>query len=236
MPCLIFDIDGVVLDTPQRDSWGLAINVALANSDLNKQKVCDRNLLTPSIYQQIISGRSRLEGARAALAYFGVLDPTEELAEHVALLKDRIYKEMIRKPVGVYADAIRLAENARRMGIRVTAASSSTNAAALLSQAKEINGKRLIDFFESPSLGAADVPGKPSPETFIRLANHLGVPHLECIVIEDAVSGVRAAKLAKMKCVGVERPGYENTLQNSEADWIVKNLDELPLAEILAHL
>lgn len=70
--------------------------------------------------------------------------------------------------------------------------------------------------------------GKPDPEIFLTAAKKLGVNPEECLVIEDAENGVKAAKAAGMKCIGLKNVDSGN--QNlSEADLIVNNFKELNL-------
>lgn len=70
--------------------------------------------------------------------------------------------------------------------------------------------------------------GKPDPEIFLTTANKLNVLPSHCIVIEDARNGVIAAKSAGMKCVGLQNPGSGNQ-DLSKADLIIKNFNELDL-------
>jgi len=70
----------------------------------------------------------------------------------------------------------------------------------------------------------------PDPEIFIKAARKLGLKPEQCIVIEDAPGGVKAAKAAGAKCLAVTTSVSREEL--SEADWIVRNLTHFP-AEIL---
>jgi beta-phosphoglucomutase len=71
--------------------------------------------------------------------------------------------------------------------------------------------------------------GKPDPEVFLISAARLGVPPARCVVLEDAVAGVQAAKAGGMACVAVTSAGHhsETTLQATGADRIVSSLAEL---------
>lgn len=48
--------------------------------------------------------------------------------------------------------------------------------------------------------------GKPAPDVFLEAARRLGVSPAECVVIEDAANGIRAARAAGMPCVGYQNP------------------------------
>lgn len=70
--------------------------------------------------------------------------------------------------------------------------------------------------------------GKPDPEIFLTAAKKINVNPKCCLVIEDASNGVKAAKAAKMKCVGLENI-YSGNQDLSEADLVINNLAELDL-------
>jgi len=73
-------------------------------------------------------------------------------------------------------------------------------------------------------VSAEDVTaGKPDPQVFQRGAERLGMPASRCIVVEDAVPGVEAARRAGMRCIGVSRKGFLD-----RADVVVRSLEDLP--------
>ena len=73
--------------------------------------------------------------------------------------------------------------------------------------------------------------GKPNPEGFLKCAQMLNANPKECVVIEDAPSGIEAARRAGMKAVGLwTNHGRNYNLSN--ADLIVKSLKELNLKKL----
>ena len=69
-----------------------------------------------------------------------------------------------------------------------------------------------------------DVPsGKPDPTIFMRAAGRLGFAHSDLLVVEDAVSGVQAAKRAGMKCLAVASDGRAQLLLKAGADRVIPN-------------
>ena len=67
---------------------------------------------------------------------------------------------------------------------------------------------------------------KPSPDTFLKVAQKLSTPPENCIVIEDSYSGILAAKIAKMKAIGYL--GNHNSKEDLiDADLIIKDFSEL---------
>jgi HAD superfamily hydrolase (TIGR01509 family) len=61
----------------------------------------------------------------------------------------------------------------------------------------------LQDFFQVRVTGDMGLSGKPAPDLFLRAAQALGVDPARCVVFEDAIAGVEAARRAGMRCVAV---------------------------------
>jgi beta-phosphoglucomutase len=76
--------------------------------------------------------------------------------------------------------------------------------------------------------------GKPDPQVFLVAAEKLGVPPGRCVVFEDAVAGVQAARAAGMKCVAVRFVGHHpaDALQAAGADRVVESLAEIGAADV----
>ena len=85
---------------------------------------------------------------------------------------------------------------------------------------------KLTDFFEVIVSGDMLTKGKPDPEGYLLAAAKLGVVPEECLVLEDAPSGIRAAKAAKMSCIAIPS-FYTKNDDFSGADFILKNLEEV---------
>jgi beta-phosphoglucomutase len=76
--------------------------------------------------------------------------------------------------------------------------------------------------------------GKPDPQVFLIAAERLGVAPGRCVVMEDAVAGVQAAKAGGMKCVAVTFVGHhpEEKLIAAGADLVARTLEEVSVATI----
>jgi len=75
---------------------------------------------------------------------------------------------------------------------------------------------------------ARDVPrGKPHPDPYLMGARILGVPPAECVVIEDAPSGIRAGKAAGSRVVALRTTASDAELQDAGTDWIVDDCADL---------
>jgi HAD superfamily hydrolase (TIGR01509 family) len=89
---------------------------------------------------------------------------------------------------------------------------------------KEKNIKKYFDVV----ITANDVSKpKPDPEVFIVSASKLGIDTQKCLVIEDSVFGLRAAKIAKMKCIGIPSGAYsKEELTKEKPQLIIDSLVE----------
>jgi beta-phosphoglucomutase len=78
--------------------------------------------------------------------------------------------------------------------------------------------------------------GKPDPEVFLTAAEKLGVDPLRCVVFEDAVAGVEAARAGGMRCVAVAFVGHHpaDKLRAAGADVVVGSLDEVTVELVSA--
>ena len=80
--------------------------------------------------------------------------------------------------------------------------------------------------FNSIITGVDVVQKKPFPEIYIRAAESIGLQPQECLVVEDAISGIRAGKAAGCRCLAVT--SSFNAASLTEADWICESLNDVP--------
>jgi beta-phosphoglucomutase len=71
--------------------------------------------------------------------------------------------------------------------------------------------------------------GKPDPQVFLVAAAKVGIEPAHCVVLEDAVAGVQAAKAGGMKCIAVSFVGHhpDTALRQAGADLVVKTLEHV---------
>lgn len=88
----------------------------------------------------------------------------------------------------------------------------------------------LLKHFGSHVFSATEVPrGKPHPDLFLHAAARMGHAPEDCVVIEDSVAGVRAAKAAGMLAIGyAPTPARERLLRDAGADHLVGAMRDLP--------
>src|SRR3954449_7086664 len=70
----IFDVDGVLVDSPHERAWRDALRELMQNEwrDIRDQSTWSDERFTPQVYQQVMSGKPRMAGALDALEFFNV--------------------------------------------------------------------------------------------------------------------------------------------------------------------
>ena len=74
--------------------------------------------------------------------------------------------------------------------------------------------------------------GKPSPEIFLKAATALRVKPEECVVFEDSVAGVKAAKNARMKCIALTTTEKASALKKVKPDMIIRDFEDITLEKV----
>lgn len=80
--------------------------------------------------------------------------------------------------------------------------------------------------FDAVLNGSMVTNKKPAPDIFLLAAQQLGVPPSSCLVVEDAPSGLRAARAAGCAALGIRSSFDDATLREAGASWTVKDLAE----------
>jgi beta-phosphoglucomutase-like phosphatase (HAD superfamily) len=246
----IFDVDGVLVDSPHEAAWRDVFEELMETrwADIRDQTSWTPQAFTPQVYQQILSGKPRMEGALAALEHFGVPDPASRVDAYAERKQEMVVELIKAGRFSAYPDALRFLLAVKDAGIAVAAASSSKNAGLFLRQI------RLDEFAEQEGLGydwiepgltllaAFDLDisgrhferGKPHPEIFLTAAEELGIEPGQAFVVEDAVSGVLAAKAGAFAALGLARHDDEALLAEAGADIVVSVLDDVDLDSLAA--
>src|ERR1700761_391782 len=210
----IFDVDGVLVDSPHEKAWREALRELMESS---------------------------WRGIRAALDYFHIPDAENRVAEYARLKQEIVVRLIQAGDFTAYPDALRFVIATKDAGMLIADASSSKNAGLFLRQirldtfAQEQGissptlrpGLTLLDYFDADVSGRAFAHGKPNPEMFLAAADELGVAPERAIVMEDAAAGVQAAKAGKMGAIGIARKDDDELLAAAGADIVVTTLDDV---------
>jgi beta-phosphoglucomutase len=132
----IFDVDGVLVDSPHQKAWRQSLRELMGRewSDIRDQTIWSPEAFTPQVYQEEMSGKPRMSGARAALEYFGVPDAGARAGEYAARKQALVVRLIGAGEFTAYPDALRFIIAVKDAGIQVAAASSSKNAQLFLSR------------------------------------------------------------------------------------------------------
>jgi beta-phosphoglucomutase len=93
---------------------------------------------------------------------------------------------------------------------------------------------KLVTFFDALVSMEDTERGKPDPQVFLVAADRLAVSPNGCLVVEDAVAGVQAAKAGRMKCIAVDFVGHHGdaALRAAGADLVVKTLEDVSVETV----
>jgi beta-phosphoglucomutase len=246
----IFDVDGVLVDSPHEKAWRESLRELMESdwSDIRSRTTWSPDAFTPRVYEEQMSGKPRMSGARAALEYFHIPDDEEDhrLLEYSERKQAMVVRLIEAGDFTAYPDALRFIIAVKDAGLRVAAASSSKNAELLLrkirldsfaeehdiSSATLRPGQTLLEYFDADVSGRDFAHGKPDPEMFLTAARELDVDRQAAIVMEDAPAGVQAAKAGTMGAIGIARKNDAELLAAAGADIVVKTLDEVDVAAL----
>jgi HAD superfamily hydrolase (TIGR01509 family) len=216
---VLWDLDGVITATAEvhERAWaGLFTKWDFTESD----------------YLTYVDGRPRYDGVRAFLSSRGVHLPEGEPTDppEAATIcgfgnrKNLLFQQIIASEgVRAYPDTLTVVEFCATAGLRQAVVSSSRNARQVLAAAGL--GDRFEVVVDGLSAEAHSLPGKPAPDMFTHAATALGVAIGECVIVEDAVSGVLAGVAAGAGFVlGVDRSHDGSDLLAAGADQIVSDL------------
>jgi len=238
---VIFDMDGVVTDTAavHADAWKQLFDAVLADdraAGSGSQAPFDLG----SDYRRYVDGRAREDGVAAFLAARGLdlpvgtrSDPAQAWTVNgLAARKNSIYLELLAEHgVRVFAGTVDLLRRLRAGGVPVALVTASRNAEAMLASADLVGVfDVVVDGERAAELG---LPGKPDPAMFLQAALELGVDPARAAVVEDATSGVTAARRGGFGLVvGVDRSGQRDDLETAGADVVVTDVSQLDLGSL----
>src|SRR5215216_423337 len=246
----VFDVDGVLVDSPHELAWREAFKELMEGEwrDIRDETSWTPERFTPEVYQQVMAGKPRLAGASAALEYFGVPDVDRRAERYGEAKQARVVQLIEAGRFMAFPDALRFILAVKDNGNRVAAASSSKNAKLFLERIRLDtfaaeqrldysfihDGMTLQQLFDADISGRDFPRGKPDPMIFLRAAAELGLSPEACFVVEDATSGVQAAKAGGMAAIGVARLGDQDLLEEANADLVVTTLDDVSLRALTA--
>jgi beta-phosphoglucomutase len=203
----IFDLDGVIVDTAvyHYQAWKrLANELGFDFTEHDNEK---------------LKGVSRTRSLEIILELGGI-QKTEAEKTELADRKNKWYVEMIgkMKPDEVLPGAREFVQACRDAGIKTALGSASKNSMTILDKIG------MTDLFDAIIDGNKVSKAKPDPEVFLKGAQEVGVSPANCVVFEDAIAGIEAAKAGGMKAIGIGDPDVLH-----EADLVLPGLAAMSL-------
>jgi beta-phosphoglucomutase family hydrolase len=210
---VIFDMDGTLIETTEADylAWKKVFY------DYHKE-------LSFEDYFPLI-------GMKSAVVVKTRLGLDEEETKKALSQKMEYFSDIVKeKGIQVVPHAIKFLKQLKEEHLKIALATSSRQEKMEL----VLQLTNLLPYFEIIVTGDLVKKSKPAPDIFLKAAEKLQLQPQECLVIEDAANGVKAAKNAGMKCVAITTTHTEDLLQ--QADLVIDSYEDLDLQKIYAHL
>lgn len=183
---IIFDLDGVIVSTDEQHYLGwqaLADRLGIPFSrEVNSRFRGVSRMACMNILEEL-GGKHYTDSEKIAYA--------DWKNEYYRKLLAQMSSDDLSQEVRSTLDAL------RARGLKLAVGSSSKNAKFILQRIG------LSDYFDAVSDGTNISRSKPDPEVFLKAAEYLGLAPSDCLVVEDAVSGVEAAHAGGMKAATV---------------------------------
>jgi HAD superfamily hydrolase (TIGR01509 family) len=208
---VIFDMDGVLTDSEP------LINAAAVG--MFKEKGLP--VLPDDFLPFVGTGEDRYIGGVAEKYHFPL---------DLAAAKHRtyeIYLELVPKCLHAFPGAVRLVQQCREAGWKV-ALGSSADRVKIEANLRQIGLPP--EGWDALVSGEDAANKKPAPDLFLAAALKLQVPPAACVVIEDAINGIQAAKAAGMRCVAVAQTFPAERLR--AADLVKPSVLDLTLEDL----
>ena len=210
---VIFDMDGVLVNTgwAHRQAWhdlaekeGLAMSDEFFRRTFGMQNAAILPMLRPGI-----SGNDM---------------------ERLSDWKEKRYRDLVQERLELAEGAEALLRDLKRHRFRLAIGSSAPP------ENLDVfwNRLSLSNYFDARVTKEETTESKPSPQTFLKAAQKLGLPPACCAVVEDAVPGIQAARAAGMPVIAVTTTRSRDDL--AQANHVVDSLSELGASDFLALL
>ncbi len=139
-----------------------------------------------------------------------------------------IYLDLVPRQLRAFPGAQELVGSCKRAGLKIAVASS----ADLIKIDANLRQIGLPPDSWDAIVSAEDaLHKKPAPDLFLAAARKLGIAAADCVVIEDAINGIQAAKLAGMRCVAVAQTFPAEQL--GAADRVRPDVNGVTLSDLL---
>ncbi len=238
---VIFDLDGVITATARvhATAWKAMFDEFL--KDLSEREGRPYLPFDPKDdYLNYVDGKPRFEGVLSFLRSRNIQlpagdpgnDPDELTICGLGNKKNVEFQKILkREGPEVFSGSVEMIKDFKKRGIKMGVASSSKNCQLVLELAGlEALFDTLVDGMVSEELG---LKGKPEPDIFTAAAANMGLRANECVVVEDAISGVQAGRAGNFGLVlGIARNIQGELLKQFGADVVIQDLSEVKFDDV----
>jgi beta-phosphoglucomutase family hydrolase len=146
--------------------------------------------------------------------------------------KEAVYRDLIRNEITWLPGLVEFLQQARSLNFKLGLGTSACreNVDLLLSQ------ENLRNFFDAMVIETDVQRGKPDPQCYLLVAERLGIGPDQCLVFEDAIAGVKAARNAGMRCWGVLTTQAESELLDAGAELCIRDFTDPHLDTLLTSI
>jgi len=209
LSAIIFDLDGVLADS---EPWW---------NQIDAQLLAEHGANYRGEYHREVLGVSYPIAVEFYKKAFGIDASTNEMMKR----RGEIAAEFFASRVGLFPRTNEVLAQLRELNLRLAVATSSVAASAR----PFLDRHQLTKFFEIVVTGDEVEHGKPAPDIYLAVAAKLRVQPESCLVIEDSLSGIAAAKAAKMKVAAIpDRRFVDPGAYENQADYVLGDLSEIP--------
>lgn len=208
----IFDMDGVLTDSEP------LINAAAIAMFGEKGLVVQPEDFLPFVG----AGEDRYIGGVAEKYHFLLALPAAKQRTY------EIYLSLVPSQLEVFPGVHELFHACRQAGLRIAVASSADKIKVVANLEKI---KLPVQSWDAVVTAEHVEHKKPMPDIFLSAAQNLGVDPVACVVVEDAVNGIQAAKAAGMRCVAVAQTFPPERLQ--QADIVRNTIADVRLSDLV---
>jgi len=237
----IFDLDGVITQTAQVHfkAWKSTFDEYLRKK-FKKTKRDFKPFTYEGDYLPYVDGKPRYMGVKSFLDSRDIVIPYGEPSDSteketicgIGNKKNETFRRVVTEEgVDIYQSTLSFIKELKDKGVKVGVASSSMNCRFILHKTGFIElFDAVIGGIISKEIG---LKGKPHPDIFLLTAENLDARPNQCLLVEDAISGVEAGKNGNFGLViGVARNGDTQELQARGADITVEDLSEVSFEDV----
>lgn len=206
---VIFDMDGVVIDS--ESIWWEVDNEFVKSYGVEEG-------LSKEVKIKAM-GMGSIAGTTVVMNSYGIKGDVAKLNKQREKIAEKLYKENLQIKPGIDKFLFKLRKEGYKIGLGTSASRKFL---------KVIKNKVDFDNWFDAVVTIDDVENtKPAPDIYLKVADILKVDPKNSLVFEDSVAGVKAAKAAGMRCIGVADKRWINGELDDFADKVIYGFDDI---------